>query len=84
MSVENPSQPKVEKDPQTILYELVQQGLRDAKTIDDLAEVKRKSLAFNLDSEWGRETAQDIKKKFDELLIETTQRLITEKGHYEG
>jgi len=56
------------KDPLMQQYEEIQQALGTAKTLEDLAEIKRKSLVFEDINEWTVETAQDIRKKFDELL----------------
>ena len=61
----------------------VEQEIRSAQTITDLAEAKRKSLSLDEFSGWRQEAAQDIDKKMRELLVTETQRLIGEKGFYE-
>ena len=76
-------QKEVPLERQGELYELVNKEIGEARTLTDLAEAKRKSLAFDLSSEWMVEAQQDIEKKFKVLLIEETRRLITENGYYE-
>ena len=81
MDFETPESPDVGKDRQKMLYETITQEITAARTLDDLADAQRKSLALN-DANRSR-VALDLRERFDELLIETTQRLIAEKGHYE-
>lgn len=67
---------------QEALRKTVEREILSARTIEDLAEAKRKSLSLDELSGWRQEAGQDIKKRLAELLVEATQRLIQEKGFH--
>lgn len=76
-----PDTDPVAEGKQNALRLLVEQEIKEAQTIEDLAEAKRKSLS--LQEDWRIEAGEDIKKRLSELLTRITQKLLRERGFYE-